>query len=142
MAKIDEIVDICKEWGIIVIEDSAESLGSLYKNKHTGTFGTCGIFSFNGNKIITSGSGGVVVMDDEKLAKRLKHLSTTAKVAHRWEYVHDEIGYNYRLSNLNAALLVAQLEQLDRYIESKRNLALQYEEFFKNQKDINLRTIF
>jgi aminotransferase in exopolysaccharide biosynthesis len=129
--KIDEIVDICKEWGIIVVEDSAESLGSLYKNKHTGTFGTCGIFSFNGNKIITSGSGGVVVMDDEKLAKRLKHLSTTAKVAHRWEYVHDEIGYNYRLSNLNAALLVAQLEKLDEYLQNKRQVAYKYMEFFK-----------
>jgi aminotransferase in exopolysaccharide biosynthesis len=129
--KIDEIVDICKEWGIIVVEDSAESLGSLYKNKHTGTFGTCGIFSFNGNKIITSGSGGVVVTDDEKFAKRLKHLSTTAKVAHRWEYVHDEIGYNYRLSNLNAALLVAQLEKLDEYLQNKRQVAYKYMEFFK-----------
>jgi aminotransferase in exopolysaccharide biosynthesis len=129
--KIDEIVDICKEWGIIVVEDSAESLGSLYKNKHIGTFGTCGIFSFNGNKIITSGSGGVVVTDDEKFAKRLKHLSTTAKVAHRWEYVHDEIGYNYRLSNLNAALLVAQLEKLDEYLQNKRQVAYKYMEFFK-----------
>ena len=128
--RIDEIKDICDKWNISLVEDSAESLGSYYKNKHTGTFGKLGAFSFNGNKIITSGGGGVIVTDDEKLAKRAKHLTTTGKVPHKYEYVHDEIGYNYRMPNLNASLLVAQLEQLDIFLKSKRELALQYKEFF------------
>lgn len=128
--KIDEIQAICNDWKIELIEDAAESLGSYYKNKHTGTFGTLGAFSFNGNKIITSGGGGVIVTDDEALAKRAKHLTTTAKVPHPYEYVHDEIGYNYRLPNINAALLVAQLEQLETFLESKRALAKEYETFF------------
>lgn len=135
--KIDEIKNICDKWNIILVEDSAESLGSYYKKQHTGTFGKLGAFSFNGNKIITSGGGGVIVTDDEKLAKRAKHLTTTAKVAHPFEYVHDEIGYNYRMPNLNAALIVAQLEQLEKFIDSKRALALQYEEFFKGQDKID-----
>lgn len=130
--KIDEIKEICDKWHIKLVEDSAESLGSHYKGKHTGTFGKIGVFSFNGNKIITSGGGGVIVTDDEALAKRAKHLTTTAKVPHPFEYVHDEIGYNYRMPNLNAALLVAQLEQLDTFLKNKRELALKYEEFFKN----------
>jgi len=134
--KIDEIEIICKKWGIILVEDSAESLGSYYKNRHTGTFGKLGAFSFNGNKIITSGGGGVIVTDDENLAKRAKYLTTTAKVPHPFEYVHDEIGYNYRMPNLNASLLVAQLEQLDKFKANKRDLALKYEEFFKNIDDI------
>ena len=128
--KIDEIKQICDKWHITLIEDSAESLGSYYKNKHTGTFGKLGCFSFNGNKIITSGGGGVIVTNDEKLAKKAKHLTTTAKVPHKWEYMHDEIGYNYRLPNINAALLVAQLESLDNFLENKRELAKKYEEFF------------
>ncbi len=131
--RIDEIVEICKQWHIEVVEDSAESLGSRYKDKHTGTFGKLGAFSFNGNKIITSGGGGCIVTDDEALAKKVKHLTTTAKVPHKWEYVHDEIGYNYRMPNLNAALLVAQLEQLDRFIENKRELASLYAEFFEKE---------
>ena len=135
--KIDKIAKICKKWHIVLVEDSAESLGSYYKNKHTGTFGKLGAFSFNGNKIITSGGGGVIVTDDEKLAKKAKHLTTTAKVPHMFEYVHDQIGYNYRMPNLNAALLVAQLEQLDNFIESKRELALKYEDFFTAQDDID-----
>ena len=129
---IEAIKDICDKWHITLVEDAAESLGSYYKEKHTGTFGKVGAFSFNGNKIITSGGGGVIVTDDEVLAKRAKHITTTAKIPHPYEYVHDEIGYNYRLPNLNAALLVAQLEQLDVFLKSKRGLAIKYKEFFSN----------
>ena len=135
--KIEEIKEICDAWHIALVEDAAESLGSYYNDKHTGIFGKVSAFSFNGNKIITSGGGGVIVTDDEVLAKRAKHLTTTAKVPHKWEYVHDEIAYNYRMPNLNAALLVAQLEQLDRFIKSKRDLALKYEEFFASDEDID-----
>ena len=131
--KIDEIKGICDDWCIALVEDAAESLGSMYKNKHTGTFGKVGAFSFNGNKIITSGGGGVIVTDDGALAKRAKHITTTAKIPHPYEYVHDEIGYNYRMPNLNAALLVAQLEQLEKFLTSKRELANIYEDFFKLQ---------
>jgi aminotransferase in exopolysaccharide biosynthesis len=129
--KIEEINEICEKWHIALVEDAAESLGSFYKDKHTGTFGKVGAFSFNGNKVITSGGGGVIVTDDEALAKRAKHITTTAKIPHPYEYVHDEIAYNYRLPNINAALLVAQMENLDRFLELKRELALSYEEFFK-----------
>ncbi len=135
--RIDEIKEICDEYHIALVEDAAESLGSYYKDKHTGTFGRLGAFSFNGNKIITSGGGGVIVTDDEVLAKKAKHLTTTAKIPHKWEYVHDEIGFNYRMPNLNAALLVAQLEQLDTFINSKRDLALKYKEFFKSDEGID-----
>jgi len=135
--RIDEIKHICDSWHIILVEDSAESLGTYYKNKHTGTFGQLGAFSFNGNKIITSGGGGVIVTDDECLAKKAKHLTTTAKIPHTYEYVHDEVGYNYRMPNLNAALLVAQLEKLDFFKESKKGLALKYDEFFKSYDDID-----
>jgi len=131
--KINEIKEICDVWHIILVEDSAESLGSYYKNKHTGTFGKVGAFSFNGNKIITSGGGGVIVTDDEVLAKKAKHITTTAKIPHPHEYVHDEIGYNYRLPNINAALLVAQLEQLEKFLISKRDLGAKYKEFFANE---------
>jgi aminotransferase in exopolysaccharide biosynthesis len=130
--KIDKIVKIASQYNIAVVEDSAESLGSFYKNKHTGTFGKLGIFSFNGNKIITSGGGGMVVTDDENLAKKLKHLSTTAKIPHRFEYNHDKIGYNYRMPNINAALLLAQLENLDKFLKSKRKIAKKYKKYFKN----------
>jgi len=135
--KIQEIKDICDVWNIVLVEDAAESLGSYYKDKHTGTFGKLGAFSFNGNKIITSGGGGVIVTDDEALAKKAKHLTTTAKIPHKWEYVHDEIGYNYRMPNLNAALLLAQLEQLDTFLKSKRELALKYEAFFQADDEID-----
>ena len=134
--KIQDIKDICDTWCIALVEDSAESLGSYYENKHTGTFGKLGAFSFNGNKIITSGGGGVIVTDDESLAKKAKHITTTAKIPHPYEYRHDMIGYNYRMPNLNASLLVAQLEQLDNFVESKRKLANKYEEFFKNYDEI------
>lgn len=128
--RIDEIKAICDAWHIILIEDAAESLGSIYKGRHTGTFGKLGAFSFNGNKIITGGGGGIIVTDNELLAKKAKHITTTAKVPHIWEYVHDEIGYNYRLPNLNAALLVAQMENLEGFLENKRELATIYEKFF------------
>jgi perosamine synthetase len=130
--RIDKIKDICDKWSITLVEDAAESLGSFYKEKHTGTFGKVAAFSFNGNKIITSGGGGVIVTDDEVIAKRAKHITTTAKIPHPYEYVHDEIGYNYRLPNINAALLVAQLEQLKGFLEAKRNLSLKYKEFFSS----------
>jgi len=128
--RIDEIKALCDQWHIALVEDAAESLGSTYKNRHTGTFGILGAFSFNGNKIITSGGGGVIVTDDEELAKRAKHITTTAKIPHRWEYVHDEIAYNYRLPNLNAALLCAQMEKLDLFLENKRLLTSEYGSFF------------
>ena len=113
-----------------VIEDSAESIGSSYKENQTGTFGKLGIYSFNGNKTVTCGGGGAIITDDMALAKKAKHITTTAKVPHSYEYIHDEIAYNYRLPNLNAALACAQLEQLDIFIEKKRSLAQQYAGFF------------
>ena len=130
--EIEKIAEVCKKYCIALVEDAAESLGSKNNNKHTGTFGLCGVFSFNGNKVITSGGGGCLVTDDEALAKKAKHLSTTAKIPHKWDYYHDEVAYNYRMPNLNAALLVAQLENLDKYLENKRELAVCYQEFFKN----------
>jgi len=130
--RIDEIKDICDHYHINVIEDAAESLGSLYKGKHTGTFGQVGVMSFNGNKIITAGGGGCIVTNDKALAKKAKHLTTTAKVPHKWDFNHDMVGYNYRMPNLNAALLVAQLENLDNFISSKRKLANVYETFFNS----------
>jgi len=115
-----------------VIEDAAESLGSLYKGKHTGTIGLFGIYSFNGNKTVTCGGGGTIVTNDETLGKKAKHITTTAKVLQPYEYVHDMIGYNYRLPNLNAALACAQLEQLDFFIGKKRELAKLYQEYFES----------
>jgi perosamine synthetase len=134
---IEEIKNICDKWNIALVEDAAESLGSYYKNKSTGTFGKVGAFSFNGNKIITSGGGGVIVTDDEELAKKAKHITTTAKIPHPFEYVHDEIGYNYRMPNLNAALIVAQLEQLEKFLNNKRELSNKYQEFFNGMSDID-----
>ena len=130
--RVDEIRDICDQNHIFLIEDAAESVGSLYKNQHTGTFGNVGIMSFNGNKIITAGGGGCIVTDDETLAIKAKHLTTTAKVPHKWNFYHDRVGYNYRMPNLNAALLVAQLENLDDFSARKRKLAHTYEIFFSN----------
>ena len=131
--RIDEIKQICEKWHIILVEDSAESLGSFYKDQHTGTFGKLGAFSFNGNKIITAGGGGAIITDDENLAKRAKYLTTTAKEPHPYEYSHNEIGYNYRMPNLNAALLLAQLENFDNFLKSKRDLAAIYKKFFEDQ---------
>ncbi|WP_367237602.1 LegC family aminotransferase [Pseudomonas sp. Rh2] len=131
--ELDKLVDVCERWGLILVEDAAESLGSFYKGRHTGTFGRLGILSFNGNKIITTGGGGMILADDE-LGVRAKHITTTAKKPHPYEYVHDEVGFNYRLPNLNAALGCAQLEQLEKFISSKRALALQYAQFFKGSE--------
>jgi perosamine synthetase len=128
--EIENIRALCDSHHLTLIEDAAESLGSYVHGKHTGLFGHLGIFSFNGNKIITTGGGGVIVTDDSDLAKKAKHLTTTAKVPHRWEFVHDEIGFNYRMPNLNAALGCAQLEQLPRFIDAKRALAGRYQRFF------------
>lgn len=135
---IDELTDLCKEYNIAVIEDAAESLGSYYKGKHTGTFGLIGTYSFNGNKTVTAGGGGALVTNDEAIAKKAKHLSTQAKIPHKWEYRHDAVGYNYRMPNLNAALICAQLEQLPMYVENKRELSDLYLEFFKNNTSIQL----
>tara|TARA_B100000767_G_C19743577_1_gene527386 strand:- start:443 stop:1606 length:1164 start_codon:yes stop_codon:yes gene_type:complete len=137
--KIDEILKICNSYNIAVLEDSAESMGSFYKGKHTGSYGKMGIFSFNGNKIITTGSGGMLITDDEYIARKAKHLTTTAKVAHAYEFIHDEIGYNYRLSNISAALGVAQMENIQFFLNKKRNLAQSYENFFSD-KDIEYFT--
>lgn len=131
--RLDELMKIAKDWNIPLVEDAAESLGSYYKNKHTGSFGSIGVFSFNGNKIVTSGGGGMIVTQDLKLGERAKHLTTTAKVPHNYEYVHDHVGYNYRMPNLNAALLCAQLEQLDLFLKDKRNLAETYASFFEKE---------
>ena len=132
--RIDEIASICNDYNIALIEDAAESMGSYYKNKHTGTFGLLGTFSFNGNKTITCGGGGAIITNDDALAKRAKHLTTQAKVPHRWEFVHDEIGYNYRMPNINAALICAQLEQLNGFLDNKRQLSNRYKEFFSKHE--------
>lgn len=129
--KVDELLSVCEKWNIVLIEDAAESIGSYYKGKHTGSFGTMGTFSFNGNKTITCGGGGALVTNDEGIAKMAKHLTTQAKVPHAWEFVHDHIGYNYRMPNLNAAMACAQLEQLNKFVEKKRELAKKYEAFFE-----------
>lgn len=128
--RIDEIAGICEEFSIPLIEDAAESLGSYYQSKHTGTFGELAAFSFNGNKTITTGGGGMIITNDEALAKRAKHITTTAKQPHPYEFVHDEIGYNYRLPNINAALGCAQMETLPRLLDSKRSVASAYLDFF------------
>jgi aminotransferase in exopolysaccharide biosynthesis len=127
-ADLDGLVDVCRRWHILLVEDAAESLGSYYKGQHTGTFGLIGTLSFNGNKVITTGGGGMVLAD-EVIGTRAKYLTTTAKRPHPYEYVHDEVGYNYRLPNLNAALGCAQLEQLEGFIAAKRVLATHYIEF-------------
>jgi len=132
-AHLDELVQLCNEYHIELVEDAAESLGSFYKGKHTGTFGKIGVLSFNGNKTITTGGGGMLLFNDEKLAIHAKHLTTQAKVPHRWEFVHDEIGYNYRMPNINAALGCAQMEQLPKFIENKRELSQKYIDFFKDK---------
>lgn len=131
--EIDKIKEICQEYYIFLIEDAAESLGSFYKNKHTGTFGKLGALSFNGNKIITAGGGGAIITNDKNLAHKAKHLTTTAKIPHKWDFNHDVVGYNYRMPNINAALAIAQLEKLDEFILNKRNLAKRYEKFFKSE---------
>ncbi len=128
---MDELLAVCDKYGLKVIEDAAESLGSFYKGQHTGTFGLLGTLSFNGNKTITTGGGGMLLTNNMDLAKKAKHLTTTAKKPHRWNFEHDSIAYNYRLPNINAALGCAQVEMLPEFIKNKRALAQQYKSFFK-----------
>ncbi len=127
---LDALMRVAREWSIPLVEDAAESLGSYYRGTHTGGFGLVNALSFNGNKIITTGGGGAILTNDEELADRAKHLTTTAKRPHRWKFEHDMIGYNYRMPNLNAALGVAQLEQLPEFLERKRRLASHYADVF------------
>lgn len=129
--QLAELLKVCKKYNIQLIEDAAESLGSTFNNKHTGTFGSIGTLSFNGNKILTTGGGGMIITNDEELGAKAKHLSTQAKVPHPWEFYHDYIGYNYRMPNINAALGCAQVENLDLFVEKKRWLAEQYSLFFE-----------
>lgn len=133
---LDELVEVLKEYNIELVEDAAESIGSLYKGKHTGTFGKVGALSFNGNKTITTGGGGMMLFNDEELGAYAKHITTQAKIPHRWEFRHDHIGYNYRMPNINAALGCAQLEHIEEYVTSKRETARAYEEFFKDIPEI------
>lgn len=139
-ADIDGLLSVASEFNITLVEDAAESLGSYYHGRHTGTFGQTGVLSFNGNKTITTGGGGALLTNDEELACHAKHLTTTAKLQHPWEYNHDEIGYNYRLPNLNAALGCAQLEQLPGMLAAKRNLFNRYQEVFLGFKGVRLIT--
>nr|WP_306447122.1 LegC family aminotransferase [Odoribacter splanchnicus] len=129
---LDELVEVCKDYHLNLLEDAAESIGSFYKGKHTGTFGKIGAISFNGNKTITTGGGGMLLFMDEELGKYAKHITTQAKVPHRWEFVHDHIGYNYRMPNINAALGCAQMEHLQEFVDNKRDLAQKYAAYFKN----------
>ncbi len=136
--EIEDLLSISKDFNIPLVEDAAESLGSFYKRKHTGTFGLIGVLSFNGNKIITTGGGGAILTDNDEIARRAKHITTTAKLPHRWEFRHDEIGYNYRMPNLNAALGCAQLEQLSEKIMAKRVLFDKYSAVFSEMKEFEL----
>jgi perosamine synthetase len=137
-SRIQELLEICEDFNIIMVEDAAESLGSFYSNSHTGTFGLLGALSFNGNKTITTGGGGAILTNDSNLAKKAKHMTTTAKVPHKWRYVHDEVGFNYRLPNLNAALGCAQLEKIESKIDRKRKLFELYQEEFKKLPGVSL----
>jgi perosamine synthetase len=125
-ADLDQLIALAKRWHLPLIEDAAESLGSFYKGRHTGTYGLLGALSFNGNKVVTTGGGGAILTNDDALAARAKHLTTTARVPHRWSFVHNEVGYNYRLPNINAALGCAQLEQVPSFVVAKRALAKRY----------------
>lgn len=130
--EIEEIAAICNRFNIALVEDAAESLGSFYKNKHTGNFGIAGILSFNGNKTITTGGGGMIITNDENFAKQAKHITTTAKNPHPWEFIHDEMAYNYRLTNISAALGVAQMEEIENILQNKKETANRYSKFFEN----------
>lgn len=132
--KLKELQEVCERYNIPIVEDAAESIGSYYKGKHTGTFGKLGVLSFNGNKLITTGGGGMILTDDEQLGKMAKHITTTAKIPHQWEFKHDLIGYNYRLTNIAAALGCAQIENLDYLLSLKRKLSEQYQDFFKDSE--------
>lgn len=134
--RLDELVAVCEEYHIELVEDAAESIGSLYKGKHTGTFGKVGALSFNGNKTITTGGGGMLLFNDEELGAYAKHLTTQAKIPHRWEFRHDHIGYNYRMPNINAALGCAQLEHIEEYVADKRATAAAYRDYFSRMDGI------
>ena len=136
-ARIDEIAAVCEEYHIELVEDAAESLGSLYKGQHTGLFGCVGVISFNGNKTITTGGGGMLLLNNEELGAQAKHLTTQAKVPHRWEFIHDRVGYNYRMPNINAALGCAQLEHLEEFVLNKRETAEKYHAFFATIDDMD-----
>ena len=135
---MDGLIDLASDFKLVVVEDAAESLGSSYKGQHTGTLGKLGVLSFNGNKTITTGGGGAILTNEPELARRAKHLTTTAKLTHAWEYRHDEIGYNYRMPNINAALGCAQLEQLPQLLESKRDLFFRYQGAFNKVDGVQL----
>lgn len=135
---MEGVLTVAKAWDLPVVEDATESLGSTYRGRHSGTFGRLAALSFNGNKIITTGGGGAILTDDSELARQAKHLTTTAKMPHRWEFNHDQIGYNFRLPNLNAALGCAQLEQLDGFVQNKRRLANQYRDAFEGFSGIQV----
>lgn len=137
---LDRLAEVCKTYGLELVEDAAESLGSFYKGKHTGNYGRISAISFNGNKIITTGGGGAILTNDEELGLLAKHITTTAKIPHRWAFNHDMTGYNYRMPNINAAMGCAQLEQLSCYLEAKKLLAKQYSEAFKNINGISFFT--
>jgi perosamine synthetase len=136
--RVEEIEKICQEYNIPLVEDAAESLGSYFKGRHTGTFGKVGALSFNGNKTITTGGGGMIITNNPDLAKHAKHITTTAKIYHPYEFIHDEIAYNYRLPNINAALGCAQMEYLSCLLKSKREIASEYNNFFS---DTNFRFV-
>lgn len=139
-ARIEQIAAICAEYGVALVEDSTEGLGASSGGKALGTFGLCGVFSFNGNKIITTGGGGMIVTDDDAFARRAKHLTTTARIKDRWNFVHDEVGWNYRLPNINAAIGCAQLEQLDGFLVAKRALANAYSREFADISGVSFFT--
>ncbi len=134
ICKIDKLIEIAKKYNLSVIEDATEALGSFYKKKHAGTFGSTGCLSFNGNKILTTGAGGALLTNNKNLAKKIKHLSTTAKIKHKWEFIHDEVGFNYRMPSINAALGLAQLENLKKILVSKKKLYSKYYKFLSESK--------
>ena len=135
-AELERLGEVCKKYGLPLVEDAAESLGSTWHGRHCGTFGAVAALSFNGNKVVTTGGGGAVLTSDPAIAKRAKHFSTTAKLPHAWLYEHDEVGFNYRMPNLNAALGCAQLERLDQFVEEKRKLAATYDAAFRGMNDV------
>ncbi|MDD4113997.1 MAG: LegC family aminotransferase [Massilibacteroides sp.] len=137
---LDKLISVCQKYHIELIEDAAESIGSFYHGKHTGTFGKIGVLSFNGNKTITTGGGGMLLFQDEELGKKAKHLTTQAKVPHRWEFIHDQIGYNYRMPNINAALGCAQMENFNIFLANKRETAEKYKEFFTSIEEVTFHT--
>ncbi|QQE78264.1 LegC family aminotransferase [Alicyclobacillus sp. SO9] len=138
--ELDLLMGVCQKYGLELVEDAAESLGSRYKNRHTGTFGRLGALSFNGNKIITTGGGGAILTDDDELAAKAAHLTTVAKEPHPWDFVHDDIGYNYRMPNLNAAFGLAQMKRLPDFVQKKRHLAKAYEGAFRLSEHVRFLT--